>query len=93
MVDHVVALANKWLSWDKNQETRLRISELLANEDWKTLENILSEPLKFGTAGKYFIKYRYLPLITGLRAEMDAGFARMNDFTVIQATQVCLHSL
>ncbi|CDK24926.1 unnamed protein product [Kuraishia capsulata CBS 1993] len=66
-------LVEKWLDIDKNERTRAEI-ELLRREG-KTDELLarLGSRILFGTAG--------------LRARMEAGFSRMNDVTVIQASQ------
>ncbi|KAI0234784.1 hypothetical protein L0F63_007251, partial [Massospora cicadina] len=66
-------LAKEWLRLDKNPTTREAIERLVEVQDEKALEELLRNPLKFGTAG--------------LRAKMEAGFSRMNDLTVIQASQ------
>jgi hypothetical protein len=39
------------------------------------------------TDGEYLARGRLL-YMTGLRAAMEAGFGRMNDLTVLQASQV-----
>ncbi|KAJ3102159.1 Phosphoglucomutase-3 [Phlyctochytrium bullatum] len=66
-------LAQRWLELDQNPETRQSIQSLLDSNDVAELERLLRNPIKFGTAG--------------LRASMEAGFACMNDLTVIQASQ------
>ncbi|KAJ9081484.1 hypothetical protein DSO57_1014031 [Entomophthora muscae] len=66
-------LAKEWLRLDKNPTTREAIQSLVDSQDEKKLEELLCIPLTFGTAG--------------LRAKMEAGFSRMNDLTVIQASQ------
>ncbi|KAI9140928.1 hypothetical protein BKA69DRAFT_1157814 [Paraphysoderma sedebokerense] len=66
-------LADLWLSQDKNPETRKEIVSLLENQNVGELQKRLGSRIEFGTAG--------------LRARMEAGFSRMNDLTVIQATQ------
>lgn len=56
------------------------------------LQKRLSNRIEFGTAGKkhtplfqyHFLKYTFY---LGLRARMEAGFSRMNDLTVLQASQ------
>ncbi|NXP81669.1 PGM2L synthase, partial [Ramphastos sulfuratus] len=63
----------QWLSWDKNQKTKEQIQELLRAGQLQELRARLCQRLKFGTAG--------------LRAPMGAGFSRINDLTIIQATQ------
>lgn len=58
------------------------------------LLNCLSEPLTFGTAGRMSFYHLKCDDEIGLRAAMGAGFARMNQLTVIQATQgVCMYLL
>jgi phosphomannomutase len=49
------------------------IQDLLTSEKEDELRQLLCSRIEFGTAG--------------LRAKMEAGFSRMNDLTVIQATQ------
>lgn len=66
-------LAQQWLSIDVNPKTRAQITTLIANGDYTTLDNLLFNRIVFGTAG--------------LRARMEAGFSRMNDVTVLQASQ------
>ncbi|NXX49868.1 PGM2L synthase, partial [Tricholaema leucomelas] len=63
----------QWLSWDKNERTRGQIEELLRSGQVQELRARLCQRLSFGTAG--------------LRAPMGAGFSRINDLTIIQATQ------
>ncbi|XP_046442177.1 phosphoglucomutase-2-like [Daphnia pulex] len=62
-----------WLKWDKNEKNKAEIKELLKVNDVDTLVKIFEKRLEFGTAG--------------LRGVMAAGPSRMNDLTVIQATQ------
>ncbi|KAJ1960090.1 hypothetical protein IWQ62_004361 [Dispira parvispora] len=66
-------LVQRWLSLDKNDVTRQEISQLYEQQEWSTLEDRLRNPIQFGTAG--------------LRASMAAGFSRMNNLTVTQASQ------
>ncbi|KAI9338566.1 hypothetical protein DFJ73DRAFT_847649 [Zopfochytrium polystomum] len=66
-------LAHRWLELDKNPATRNEIQTLLDAGNVAELERKLRNPIKFGTAG--------------LRAAMEAGFAGMNELTVIQASQ------
>ena len=72
--------ARQWISWDPNAATRSDVESMLgaaaAAGDATTspaLEAAFGSRVSFGTAG--------------LRAEMGSGPARMNDLTVIQATQ------
>ncbi|XP_061916804.1 glucose 1,6-bisphosphate synthase isoform X3 [Entelurus aequoreus] len=70
----------RWLSWDKNVHTRAELLALLAWPHVDELRSRLSSRLTFGTAG--------------LRAPMGAGFNRINDLTIIQATQgLCAYLL
>ncbi|TPX36225.1 phosphoglucosamine mutase [Synchytrium microbalum] len=63
-----------------NPSTRAEIEALVNQKAWKDLDSLLTERMAFGTAG--------------LRAAMGAGFSRMNDLTVIQATQgLCQYML
>ncbi|TPX51447.1 phosphoglucosamine mutase [Synchytrium endobioticum] len=71
--ERISGLAAEWLRLDKNPKTRQEIAGLVAAQDWKELDARLGERMAFGTAG--------------LRAAMGAGFSRMNDLTVIQASQ------
>ncbi|KAF8323198.1 hypothetical protein DL93DRAFT_2049976 [Clavulina sp. PMI_390] len=66
-------LVQEWLSLDQNPDTRREIEELWAARNEAELERRLRKRIEFGTAG--------------LRARMEAGFSRMNDVTVIQASQ------
>ena len=67
------SLVASWLALDQNPATRAEIEALHVARDAAALEDRLGTVLKFGTAG--------------LRAAMGAGFSRMNDLTVIQASQ------
>jgi phosphoglucomutase len=66
-------LAEEWLRIDKDPTTRDQIFKLLQEGDEAELESRLRTRIQFGTAG--------------LRARMEAGFARMNAVTVIQTSQ------
>ncbi|KAK6460445.1 Phosphoglucomutase/phosphomannomutase [Scheffersomyces coipomensis] len=66
-------LIDEWLAVDINPESRDEIIQLQLKNDYKTLERKLSNRIAFGTAG--------------LRSSMEAGFAHMNDVTVLQAAQ------
>ncbi|KAH6565777.1 hypothetical protein BASA50_003368 [Batrachochytrium salamandrivorans] len=75
-----VALAKEYLELDQNKVTRSEIQNLLDAGDYERLHKLLSTTMEFGTAG--------------LRAEMGAGYSRMNELTVIQASQgVCAYYL
>ncbi|CEP10434.1 hypothetical protein [Parasitella parasitica] len=73
MSESIDALVEKWLSVDKNEETRNEIIALQKAGNIAELQKRLSTRIEFGTAG--------------LRARMEAGFSRMNDLTVLQASQ------
>lgn len=62
------------LAWDPNPQTREQIQRIVDENDEREAEARFGSRLEFGTAG--------------LRGPMGAGSARMNDLTVIQATQV-----
>ncbi|TGZ81169.1 hypothetical protein EX30DRAFT_395678 [Ascodesmis nigricans] len=66
-------LVDEWLRLDKNGTTRAEIQSLVAVNNVSELQKLLGTRIEFGTAG--------------LRARMQAGFSRMNDLTVIQASQ------
>jgi phosphoglucomutase / phosphopentomutase len=70
------AAANFWITHDPNPHTRSAIDSM--RNDEAALNILLGPRLAFGTAG--------------LRGPMGPGTSRMNDLTVIQATQgLCLH--
>ncbi|KAJ3380776.1 Phosphoglucomutase-3 [Entophlyctis sp. JEL0112] len=69
----VASLAARWLRLDRDPVSRAAIAALLARRDFARLRPRLAPPIAFGTAG--------------LRAEMAAGFACINQLTVIQASQ------
>jgi len=66
-------LATEWLRIDRDEDTRDEIYKLLVQGNEDELRKRLTPRIAFGTAG--------------LRARMEAGFARMNAVTVIQASQ------
>ncbi|KAI9465474.1 hypothetical protein BJY52DRAFT_1183576 [Lactarius psammicola] len=73
-------LVKEWLRIDQNPETRQEISELWTAERTDELEKRLKSRIEFGTAG--------------LRGRMEAGWSRMNDLIVIQASQgLCAYVL
>ncbi|CAG8649713.1 13569_t:CDS:10 [Rhizophagus irregularis] len=73
-------LVQEWLRLDKNPTTRSEIEKLYADQNIDELEKRLRNRISFGTAG--------------LRSNMEAGFSRMNDLTVIQASQgLCMYLL
>uniref|UniRef100_A0A1I7ZZH6 Phosphoglucomutase-2 n=1 Tax=Steinernema glaseri TaxID=37863 RepID=A0A1I7ZZH6_9BILA len=63
---------SNWLAWDKNEKTRAEIEKLVEAKDEAALKARMDGKLAFGTAG--------------VRARMEAGFARLNDLTVLQLT-------
>ncbi|TKX21710.1 phosphoribomutase-like protein [Elsinoe australis] len=73
MTHPIEALAQQWLTQDRDPTTRAEIASLLAAADHTTLTLLLTPRISFGTAG--------------LRARMSAGYARMNSLTVLQASQ------
>lgn len=64
-----------WLAIDVNPKTRKQIQDLAIDpsKNFNKLNDLLSRRIVFGTAG--------------LRSKMEAGFNRMNDVTVLQASQ------
>lgn len=66
-------LANQWLEWDRDEETRLELQSLLSQKKDAELKKRLDGRITFGTAG--------------LRAAMGAGPLLMNPLTVIQTSQ------
>ena len=71
--DAVDAAVSKWLSIDRNSTTRSELESLVKAGNYETLSSILLNRMAFGTAG--------------LRARMGAGYACMNDVTIIQSSQ------
>ncbi|KAF6764966.1 phosphoglucomutase 1 [Ephemerocybe angulata] len=63
----------EWLRLDQNSETRSEIERLWEAKDYTELGKRMNTRIEFGTAG--------------LRGRMEAGRARMNDLTIIQASQ------
>ncbi|VDM59457.1 unnamed protein product [Angiostrongylus costaricensis] len=61
-----------WLAWDKNEKTRTCIAALAEAKNYTALAARMNGRLVFGTAG--------------IRARMDAGFACLNDLTIIRIT-------
>ncbi|KAJ2996816.1 Phosphoglucomutase-2 [Globomyces sp. JEL0801] len=73
-------IAKEYLKLDQNPITNAHIKLLVDEKDTVSLNKLLSSRLTFGTAG--------------LRAEMGSGYSRMNELTVIQASQgLCAYSL
>lgn len=67
------ALVDEWIRIDRNDITRLEILALYNDGNTLELEKRLRQRIEFGTAG--------------LRGRMEAGWSRMNDVTIIQASQ------
>lgn len=57
----------------QNETTRAEIQNLISTQNVPELEKLLGSNIQFGTAG--------------LRARMQAGFSRLNDLTILLATQ------
>ncbi|KAH9980245.1 hypothetical protein BGW80DRAFT_489150 [Lactifluus volemus] len=73
-------LVEEWLHVDRNPETKQEISDLWAAGRIEELDKRLRSRIQFGTAG--------------LRGRMEAGWSRMNDLIVIQASQgLCAYVL
>ncbi|KAG2178055.1 hypothetical protein INT43_003308 [Umbelopsis isabellina] len=74
-IEQYKKLVTEWLRLDQNPETRAQITALAdkVEDNLPELKERLGSRIEFGTAG--------------LRARMEAGFSRMNDLTVIQASQ------
>ena len=69
----LLALVERWRSWDRNEDTTKEVDSLVNSADWEQLGKIMLKRLEFGTAG--------------IRGRMGAGFGRMNDLVIIQTTQ------
>ncbi|KAH9857791.1 phosphoglucomutase first 3 domain-containing protein [Lenzites betulinus] len=73
-------LVDEWLRLDPNEDTRAEIHALVKDGNAAELEKRMSPRIEFGTAG--------------LRGRMEAGWARMNDLIIIQASQgLCAYVL
>ncbi|KAJ3881494.1 hypothetical protein F5051DRAFT_106628 [Lentinula edodes] len=70
-------LVDAWLQLDQNEVTRSEIQNLWEQGDTNELERRMRPRIEFGTAG--------------LRGKMEAGWARMNDLIIIQASQGLCH--
>lgn len=68
----VSKIVQEWLALDHDPKSRAEV-ERLVKEDPEKLEKLMSPRIAFGTAG--------------LRAAMEPGFGRMNNVTVLQASQ------
>lgn len=74
------SLVSEWLRLDQNPKTRAEIEKLSGGNNQDELRARLANRIEFGTAG--------------LRGRMEAGFSRMNDLTIIQASQgLCAYVL
>ncbi|KAI9056683.1 phosphoglucomutase first 3 domain-containing protein [Trametes sanguinea] len=73
-------LVEQWLRLDPNEETKAEIQQLVEDGNTAELERRMRPRIEFGTAG--------------LRGRMEAGWARMNDLIIIQASQgLCAYVL
>ncbi|KRX42084.1 Phosphoglucomutase-2 [Trichinella murrelli] len=73
-------LLERWLKWDKNQETRAEVLKMIQMKEFDKLRTCMVGRLGFGTAG--------------IRGEMGAGFRRLNDLVIIQIAQgLCSYML
>ncbi|OBZ75866.1 hypothetical protein A0H81_04587 [Grifola frondosa] len=80
MMSSLDALVDEWLRLDRNESTRTEILKLLDAGETVELEKRMRVRIQFGTAG--------------LRGRMEAGWSRMNDLIVIQASQgLCAYAL
>ncbi|KAG2348449.1 Phosphoglucomutase, first 3 domain-containing protein [Suillus weaverae] len=66
-------LVKEWLRLDPNESTRKDVEHLWNNNAIDEMERRMRTRIEFGTAG--------------LRGKMEAGWSRMNDLIVIQASQ------
>ncbi|KIJ69608.1 hypothetical protein HYDPIDRAFT_80976 [Hydnomerulius pinastri MD-312] len=73
-------LVKEWLRLDPNEKTKKEVQTLWDEQKTDELEKRMRTRIEFGTAG--------------LRGKMEAGWARMNDLIVIQASQgLCAYVL
>ncbi|KAI0362761.1 phosphoglucomutase first 3 domain-containing protein [Trametes cingulata] len=73
-------LVDQWLRLDPDGETRDEVKKLVRDGNIAELRKRMSPRIEFGTAG--------------LRGRMEAGWARMNDLIIIQASQgLCAYVL
>ncbi|KAM5531828.1 hypothetical protein V8D89_014527 [Ganoderma adspersum] len=80
MASDLRSLVDQWLRLDPNEETRTEIEHLVKEGNNAELEKRMSPRIEFGTAG--------------LRGRMEAGWNRMNDLIIIQASQgLCAYVL
>ncbi|PCH38295.1 phosphoglucomutase 1 [Wolfiporia cocos MD-104 SS10] len=74
------SLVKEWLRLDQNEFTHAKIKDLYASGNYVELEKRMRKRIEFGTAG--------------LRGRMEAGWSRMNDLIIIQASQgLCAYVL
>ncbi|KAF8892671.1 hypothetical protein BD779DRAFT_1202307 [Infundibulicybe gibba] len=74
------SLVDDWLKLDQNVNTRNEIVKLVREGNTDELERRMRPRIQFGTAG--------------LRGRMEAGWSRMNDLIIIQASQgLCAYVL
>ncbi|RMX38377.1 hypothetical protein pdam_00005487 [Pocillopora damicornis] len=71
--DNLDEKVKEWLILDKHPASIAEVRLLIKEMKFDELRQIMMSPLSFGTAG--------------LRSKMGAGFNRINDLTIIQATQ------
>lgn len=69
----IIQVAEEYVKWDPNEESRKVVADLLQQGKTAELQAILGSRLVFGTAG--------------LRGPMGAGYNRMNELVVLQTTQ------
>jgi phosphoglucomutase/phosphopentomutase len=67
------ALAEEYVQWDPNPETRHAMQALIDAKEENELIRLVSKRIQFGTAG--------------LRAAMGPGYVCMNDLVVLQTCQ------
>ena len=68
------SLVQNWLEWDdQTSKSYARVLDLVTQKNWSTLEKMMLNRLKFGTAG--------------IRGKMADGFAYLNDLVIIQTSQ------
>ncbi|KAG6910908.1 hypothetical protein DXG01_006591 [Tephrocybe rancida] len=82
-------LVDDWLKLDQNPTTHAEIQSLWEAGNVDELEKRMRVRIEFGTAGKGIFMACGISILTssGLRGRMEAGWARMNDLIVIQASQ------
>jgi phosphoglucomutase len=82
-LQEIQVLVQKWLDIDVNLQTRNQILKL--NNDLKSTDN--NTVIKSYNKLRELLRTRIVFGTAGLRARMEAGFSRMNDVTVLQASQ------